>query len=94
MYELVVLNSATRELKKFDKPVRTKIWSALDKIAENPFIGDLLKGDLSTIYSYHLKVSSVEYRIAYQVREEEIVVVVLQVGTKENFYEELKKKFK
>jgi mRNA interferase RelE/StbE len=94
MYELVVLNSATRELKKFDKPVRTKILSALDKIAENPFIGDLLKGDLSTIYSYHLKVSSVEYRIAYQVREEEIFVVVLQVGTRENFYEELKKRFK
>lgn len=57
MYELVVLNSAARELRKFDKPVRTKILTALDMIAENPYIGELLKGDLATVYSYHLKVT-------------------------------------
>jgi mRNA interferase RelE/StbE len=94
MYELVVLNSAARELTKFDKPVRTRILGALDKIAENPYVGDLLKGDLSTIYSYHLKVSGVEYRIAYQIKEEEIIVIVMQIGTRENFYQELKKRFK
>lgn len=69
MYELVVLKSALRELKKFDKSVRAKIINALDKIAENPFIGDMLKGDLATIYSYHLKVMGTEYRIAYQIKE-------------------------
>ncbi|WP_425060288.1 hypothetical protein SCACP_09740 [Sporomusa carbonis] len=94
MYELVVLNSAARELRKFDKPVRTKILTALDKIAENPFIGDPLKGDLATIYSYHLKVTGVEYRIAYQIKEDEIIVIVMQIGTRENFYSELKKRFK
>lgn len=94
MYELVVLNSAARELRKFDKPVRTKILTALDMITENPYIGELLKGDLATVYSYHLKVTGTEYRIAYQIREEEIVVVILQVGTRENFYQELKKRFK
>lgn len=93
MYELVILNSAARELRKFDKPVRVKILTALDKIAENPYIGDLLKGDLATIYSYHLKVMGVEYRIAYQIKEQEIVVVVMQIGTRENFYKELKKRF-
>ncbi len=85
MYEVVILNSAVRDLKKLDKPAQTRILIALDKIAENPFIGDLLKGDLSSIYSYHLKVSGVEYRIAYQVREQEIVVVVMHIGTRENF---------
>jgi Cytotoxic translational repressor of toxin-antitoxin stability system len=94
MYELVVLNSAARELRKFGKPVRTKILTALDMIAENPYIGELLKGDLTTVYSHHLKVTGTEYRIAYQIREEEIIVVILQVGTRENFYQELKKRFK
>ena len=34
----------------------------------------------------------VEYRIAYQIKEQEIVVVIMQIGTRENFYDELKKK--
>ena len=93
MYDLVVLQSASRQLNKFDKPVRTKVIAVLEKIAENPFIGDRLKGDLATIYSYHLQVTGVEYRIAYQIREQEIVVVVMQIGTRENFYEELKRRY-
>jgi len=92
MYEIIILNSAARELRKYDKPVRDEIISAFDKLAENPYIGDMLKGDLATIYSYHLKVSGVEYRIAYQIKEQEVVVIVMQIGTRENFYAELKKR--
>jgi mRNA-degrading endonuclease RelE of RelBE toxin-antitoxin system len=40
----------------------------------------------------HLKVAGVEYRIAYQIKEQEIVVVVMQIGTRENFYVKLKSK--
>jgi len=93
MFEVVVLSSASRQLKKFDKAVRNAIIAGMEKIAENPYTGDRLKGNLATIYSYHLNVANVEYRIAYQIREQEIVVIVLQIGTRENFYEELKKRF-
>lgn len=93
MYEVVILNSAAKQLGNLDKPIKNKIIAALEKIAENPFIGDRLKGDLVAVYSHHLKVAGVEYRIAYQIKEQEIVVVILQIGTRENFYEELKKRF-
>jgi len=43
MYELVVLNSAAKQLSEFNKPVRNKIIAVLGEIAENPFIGDRLK---------------------------------------------------
>lgn len=94
MYEVVVLNSASRQLKKFDKPIRVKLINELEKIAENPYIGELLKGDLATIYSYHLKITGTEYRVAYQIKEKEIVVVIMQIGTRENFYEKLKMQLK
>lgn len=94
MYELVVLSTPAKQLRKFDKNIRSAIINSLEKIAENPFIGEMLKGDLSTIYSYHLKIAGTEYRIAYQIEEQEIVVIVLQIGTRENFYKELKKHFK
>ncbi|MDF2636528.1 MAG: hypothetical protein K0R78_3402 [Pelosinus sp.] len=46
MYELIILNSAAKQLNEFEKPVRNKIIAVLEEIARNPFIGDSLKGDL------------------------------------------------
>ena len=93
MYEVVIINSAAKQINKFDKPIKNKIIDALEKIAENPFVGEILKGDLALVYSYPLKIAGVKYRIAYQIKEQEIAVIVIQVGTRENFYEELKKRF-
>ncbi|EIW18741.1 MULTISPECIES: type II toxin-antitoxin system RelE/ParE family toxin [Pelosinus] len=92
MYEVVILNSAAKQLRNLDKPIKNKIIIILEKIAENPFVGERLKGNLTAIYSYHLKIASVEYRIAYQIKEQEIIIVIMQIGTRENFYEELKKR--
>lgn len=94
MYEVVILGFAAKQLRSLDKPVRNRIIAALELISENPLCGERLKGDLTAVHSYHLKAAGVEYRIAYQIREQEIVVVVLQIGTRENFYEELKKRIK
>lgn len=94
MYEVVILNSAAKQLRNLDKPVKNKIIAALEQIAENPFGAERLKGDLAAVYSHHLKVGGIEYRIAYQIKEQEIVVVIIQIGTRENFYEELKKRLK
>lgn len=94
MYEVVILNSAAKQLRNLNNPVKDRIIEALEQIAENPFSGERLKGDLTAIYSYHLKVAGVEYRIAYQIKKQEILVIVLQIGTHENFYEELKKRLK
>ena len=35
MYEVIILNSASRQLKKFDKLVRNKIITVLERIAKN-----------------------------------------------------------
>jgi mRNA interferase RelE/StbE len=94
MYEVVILDSAAKQLRILDQPVKNQIIAALERISENPLSGERLKGDLTAVYSYHLKVAGVEYRIAYQIKEQEIVVVVLQIGTRENFYKELKKRIK
>jgi mRNA interferase RelE/StbE len=93
MYEVLILNSAAKQLRNFDRHVKIKIVAALDQIAANPFVGEQLKGDLKTVYSYHLQVAGIEYRIAYQIKEWEIVVMVMQIGTRENFYAKLKKRF-
>lgn len=67
MFEVVTLNSAGKRLRNLDKPVKNRVIEALEQIVENPFRGERLKGDLTAIYSYHLKVAWVEYWIIYQI---------------------------
>jgi len=79
------------DLKKIDKGVIKKLKEIhLDIILKNPMCHDKLKGRLSHIYSYHFRENSTQYRIAYEVFEDEKVVFHYMVATRENFYQKLK----
>lgn len=92
MYQLYVSNQAKRDLKRFDKAVIKKLILILEEIAENPYTGDPLKEDLSHLRKWSFTQQGTGYRIAYQIYEDLVEVRILQVGTKENFYDELKRR--
>lgn len=74
------------DLKKIDKYVIKKIKNIhLNNILKNPYKFDTLKGKLSNLYSYHFKENSVEYRIAYEIKDD-IVIFYFMIGKRENFY--------
>lgn len=57
--------------------------------------GELKKGDLAGIYGYDVFYNKTNYEISYKIYEEDgKIVVVILAGTRENFYEELKKYLK
>ena len=93
MYELSYSGSAERYFKKLkDKQLLKAFKNAIDKIKENPYIGSQKVGDLRGIYGYDVKYSGVNYEVAYRIYEEgDKFVVVILAGTRENFYEELKR---
>ncbi len=65
------------------------------KISENPYIGEPKRGDLAGIYGLDVKYQGTNYEIAYTISEANgKKVVVLLAGTRENFYEELKRYIK
>lgn len=92
MYQLFVSNQAKKSLKRFDKAVIKKVILILEDIAENPFAGEPLKGDLSHLRKWTFSHQGTGYRIAYHIYEDRIEIKVLQIGTRENFYEELKRR--
>ena len=96
MYEVVFLPKAEKELKKIkDKNLKEKFRQALFKISENPYIGEPKKGDLSGIFGYDVFYNKTNYEISYKIYElENKRVVVILIGTRENFYKELKKYIK
>ncbi len=96
MYELLFSPSSERYFKKLkDKHLREKFKTALMLIRKNPYIGQPKHGDLSGVYGYDVYYSNINYEIAYAIYESDSKkVVVLLAGTRENFYEELKRLYK
>ena len=93
MLEVRFLPQAAKYLKKIkDKRLLNKFKEAIDKISIDYTVGDLKKGNLSGIYSYDIYYQKTNYELAYVVKEiQEKIIVVILAGTRENFYEQLKK---
>lgn len=96
MYEIRFMPKSEKYIKKIkDINLKNKFKEAFKKIAQNPFIGQAKKGDLTGIYGYDIYYNKTNYEISYTIYEEgNKVIVVILVGTRENFYEELKKYIK
>ena len=92
-YELEFLPSALKEWQKLDNSRRVQFKKKLSERLENPKVTkDKLRGYEDV---YKIKLRDVGYRLAYQVKDDEIVVLVLVVGKRENneVYKMLKDKF-
>ena len=96
MYEIQFSTAAQKYFKKLrDKKLKNAFYEALHKISENPYIGTQKSGDLATVYGYDVSYNSVNYELAYLISEIEVkMIVILLAGTRENFYEELKRMYK
>lgn len=96
MTEVRFLPPAAKFLKKLkDKKLKALYQKAIDRIREDHTVGETKVGDLSGIYSYDIYYNKTNYELAYTVEyvENKIIVVIL-AGTRENFYDELKKYMK
>ena len=93
MYRIIPSSAAQRDLKKLPLQVRRVVFDKhLPKIAADPWTaGERLHGDLRGFWSYHLG-HRPEYRILYTVEDKDKVVLIIFVGTRENAYEEARRR--
>ena len=92
-YELEFLPSALKEWQKLDNSIKVQFKKKLSERLENPKVTkDKLRGYEDV---YKIKLRDAGYRLAYQVKDDEIIVLVLVVGKRENneVYKMLKDKF-
>jgi len=96
MYELLFSPAAERYFKKLkEKPLIEAYKTALKAISQEPYIGKVKRGDLSGIYGFDVNYKGINYEIAYTIVEiDSKKVIILLAGTRENFYEELKRYIK
>ena len=92
MTEVRFLPPVAKFIKKLkDKKLKNLYQAAVDKIREDYTIGEAKTGDLSGVYGYDIYYNKINYELAYTVEYlENVVVVVIMAGTRENFYDQLK----
>lgn len=93
MTKLLLSKSSQKFIKKLkDKSLKNKIKDGLDKIKDDYTIGERKTGDLKDFWSLDIFYNKTNYEICYEVREDNgVVIIVVMIGTRENFYKELKR---
>lgn len=97
MLPVIYLKPAERYFKKLvEKPLQKAYLEAIYSIRQDPTVGEQKTGDLAGVYGYDLFYRGTNYEIAYRLEENEEgeLIVVILAGTRENFYEELKRYLK
>ena len=93
MTEVKFLPPAAKFLKKLkDKKLKALFQEAVDKICEDHTIGEAKLGDLNGVYCYDIFYNKTNYELAYTIEYvDDKIIVVIMAGTRENFYDELKR---
>jgi mRNA interferase RelE/StbE len=89
---VVVIQSTTfaRTYKKLQNNQKVAVDDAVNKIVNDPFIGQAKRGDLSGVFVYKFKIQTQETLLAYEFDPNTRYLLLL--GSHENFYLELKRK--
>lgn len=86
--EIIFLRQPYKFIKRADNNLKEKIKEEVLKIKENPSIGKKLNGkNLKGILSYRFIFVKVNYRIAYMVIGN---LIIISIATRENFYRDLR----
>ena len=81
-YSIKIKASAAKSLRKVAETARIRIIDAIDRLAEEPLAGGVLKGEFSGLR--RLRVG--QYRIVYEVSEGELTVLVVRIGHRRDIY--------
>lgn len=82
-YKLLFDDKVFKDLKNIDNKWQKKILEAIKtKLVQDPYIGKKLVGDLSLFYRYRVN----NYRVIYEILEDEIVLVVIKIKHRKDVY--------
>lgn len=86
MYELHFLNSAKKEFAKIDTVAQKIIKEKLLLLIINP---DVLKNNIKPLkgeYKGKFRLRINQYRVIFQVKDEELIIIVVRVGHRKEVY--------
>ncbi len=79
-----------RSIKKLHPNQKKELDTAIHSLSSNPRLGAAKRGDLSGVFVLKFKVGQLDWLLAYEIVDTEIILLLL-VGPHENFYQNLKR---
>lgn len=92
MIEIFQTQQFKKQIKKLHKNQKKQLDSVIQEIAQDPYKGELKKGDLSDVRVYKFKMVGQLTLLAYEFYDGHLQLVLLMLGSHENFYRNLKNK--
>lgn len=83
-----------KQSEKKNKHLYAELTKHQQEIVDEPLIGAKLKGDLKEFRSLDFKFRGIDLRICYAYYEEDNHIAFVYAGTRENFYDEVKRYLK
>lgn len=90
-YQVFKVNRLRKVLRKLPTRLLETLDSEVEKIANNPLIGESKHGDLAGIRVHKFNYHGLQYLIAYLIDDVERAITVVAFGPHENFYRDLKR---
>lgn len=96
MYQIEYYSSIKKDFKKLDRPALVFLKNRIFPCIENdPYQGELLHGEFHGLRKkYVFNFKGVAYRMAYEIKQDRRVVLLILVSTRENFYKELRRRIR
>ncbi|NTW56380.1 MAG: type II toxin-antitoxin system RelE/ParE family toxin [Chlorobiaceae bacterium] len=80
-----------RQYKKLYDNTALDVDAAVEKVCQNPEIGERKKGDLAALHVFKFHSNNQLYLLGYTVEERVRLIYLEAVGPHENFYRDLKR---
>ena len=90
-YKVSLSKKAKKQYENLDRHIRKKIKNNLQQLEDTPYEGFTLSGNYSDLRYIKLSHKGVGYRAVYDISDDENLVLVIFLGTRENFYKELRR---
>ena len=81
-YKVVLPEGVANDLTRIQKKYRDQIYVALKGLEKSPFLGKKLWGQ----YQKYRSLRVGEYRIIYQFKTAELVILIIKIGTRQGIY--------
>lgn len=79
---------------KLPEEHQTAVDDEIDKVIDDPELGEQKKGDLSHLWVHKFKLDGQEFLLGYSWVENKLELYLLNLGPHENYYQQMKKRRK
>ena len=91
-YEIFLTPRAKKQYEGFDRHIQDEIRPQLFALENDPHgKGNIIKGRKSELYYIKMAHAGVQYRAVFDIEKSKKEVSIIFVGSRENFYKELRR---